>query len=108
MVGALIFLLGILGVFVLWAFFTFQPKFVNERQLSVFNWTVVGMCVMFCIGLTAYIYSDLSPAGRAEFFVPLAVSACLGIEVVFFTVGLVLRNFWIFSARRPNKHSLFD
>jgi uncharacterized membrane protein YdcZ (DUF606 family) len=108
MVGALIFLLGMLGLFVLWAFFSFQPKFVNERQLSVFNWTVVGMCGMFCVGVSVYIFSDLSPEGRAEFFIPFTLAACLCVEIVFFTLGLLLRNFWIFSSRRPNKNSIFD
>lgn len=108
MVGALIFLLGMLGAFVLWAFFSFQPRYVNERQLKVFNWTIVGMCCMVCVGAAIYIFTEVSPQGRAEYFFPLVLAASLGIEIVFFTVGLLLRNFWIFSSKRPNKNSLFD
>lgn len=108
MVGAFVFLLGILGFLALWAFFSFQPKFVNERQLKVFNWTVVAMCAMFCLGLTAFIYVELSPETRGDFFVPIAVAACLAAEIVFFTIGLLLRNFWIFSAPRRPGRGLFD
>ena len=108
MVGALIFLLGMLGAFVMWAFFSFQPRYVNENQLKVFNWTIVGMCGMVCLGAAIYIFTDISPEGRAKYFLPLTLGACLGIEIVFFTVGLLLRNFWIFGSKRPNKNSLFD
>lgn len=108
MLGALIFLLAIMGVFVLWLFFSLQPKFVNARQLSVFNWTVVAMCVMICAGVVTYIYTELSPEGRDEYFGPVALAATLAIETVFFTVALLLRNFWIFRAPSANRSSLFD
>lgn len=108
MLGTLIFLLFIIGVGVLWAFFSFQPKYVNQQQLKAFNWTVVGMCAMFCVGVVAYIYSDLSPDGRTNFFLPLALCAAIATEIVFFTLGLILRNFWIFTPPRRRGHSLFD
>lgn len=108
MIGTFIFLLGIVGLAVLWCFFSFQPRYVNERLLKAFNWTVVGMCVMFCLGLCAYIYSDMSPESRGEYFFLFALGGCLGVEIVFFSVGLLLRNFWIFAPPRRRGHSLFD
>jgi len=108
MIGTFIFLLGILGAFALWAFFSFQPRYVNERLLKAFNWTIVGMCAMFCVGLCAYIYSDLSPQGRQEYFFVFALGACLAVEIVFFTIGLLLRNFWIFAPPSRRGRGIFD
>ena len=46
MLGPLIALLGLMGLMVLWLFYTFQPKFVNRRQLFIFNNMAVGLCVV--------------------------------------------------------------
>jgi Kef-type K+ transport system membrane component KefB len=107
MIGAFIFLLAIIGLGVFWAFFSFVPEYVNKKQLKAFNWTVVGMCAMFCTGLSLYIWSGLSPEGRDDFFWSLAIGASLAAEIVFFTLGLLLRNFWIFAPPRRGR-SIFD
>ncbi|MDP2205085.1 MAG: hypothetical protein Q8K65_02140 [Alphaproteobacteria bacterium] len=107
MIGAFIFLLAIIGLGVLWAFFSFQPQYVNQQQLKAFNWTIVSMCAIFCIGLVGYIWSDLSPEGRRDFFWPVALGGCIAAEIAFFTIGLLLRNFWIFAPPRRGR-SIFD
>ncbi len=108
MIGTFIFLLGIIALGVLWAFFSFQPRYVNERLLKAFNWTVVGMFAMFCVGLCAYIYSDMSPENRREYFLLFALGGCLGAEIIFFSIGLLLRNFWIFAPPSRRGRGFFD
>lgn len=107
MIGPLVALLAIFGVAVLWIFFNFQPQYANKRQLSVFNWTVVAMCVMFCIGFVLYLYSGLGERNRESFFLPFSIGGALAIEICFLTVGFLLRNFWIFKPPSRPRGGLF-
>lgn len=108
MEGAIIFMLGILALAVWWIFFSFQPKFVNEKQLKAFNWTIVAIWLMFSVAMVIYIYTDLSPMSREKYFWGIAIGGTLAAQIVFFTIGLLLRNFWIFQPPRRPGRGIFD
>lgn len=95
--GALIALLFMIGVAVLWAFFAFAPAWVNQRALSVFNWSVVGACVMICLSWVLYMDVLLDQDMMDKFKWPVAISGALVIEIFFFALMFLLRNFWIFK-----------
>ena len=98
--GALIGLLAMIGAVVLWCFFAFVPKWVNERALMVFNWSVVGTCVMICASWVMYMSVLLDQETLEKFRWPLAVCGALLIEIGFLGLMLLLRNFWIFKPPR--------
>lgn len=94
--GPLIALLALLGLAVLWCFFTFVPEHANKKQISVFNWTVLTVLLIICIPFCFYVDSFLPPS-RKEYLKFFAISGCLGIEIIWLTIAFLLRNFWIFK-----------
>jgi hypothetical protein len=79
--GALIGLLAMIGAVVLWCFFTFVPKWVNERALLVFNWSAVGACVMICASWVMYMSVLLDQETLEKLRWPLAICGALLIEI---------------------------
>lgn len=99
--GALVALLILIGLAVLWAFFNFPPAWANERAVSVFNWSVIGACVMVIGSWVMYMGMLLPQEVLEKFGWMLTVAGALSIEIVFLFVMFILRNFWIFRAKRP-------
>lgn len=97
MLGPLIAFLALIGLTVLWCFFNFPPKYANEKQLSAFNWMVIGVCAMICLAWVAQVGAILQGSVDEEWIKPLAIAGALGIEVVFLGIALLVRNFWIFK-----------
>lgn len=100
--GPLVALLICLGVFVAWAFFSFQPEWANKRALSIFNWTVMLACLMISTAAGFNVKAIFGQVAFEKYRLPLIAVASLGIEITFLTVMFLLRNFWIFKPpRRP-------
>lgn len=100
--GPLIGVLFFVGAAVAWAFFAWQPEYANKKQLSAFNWSVIGACAMICLSWVANMSVLLSAEQLEKFRLPFALLGALMIEIVFLAVMFVLRNFWIFKPpRRP-------
>lgn len=105
--GPLVGVLFFLGGAVLWAFFAFPPEYSNKKQISAFNWSVVGACAMICLAFTANMAVLFSPEQLQKFRIPLTLIGVLGIEIIFLSVMFVLRNFWIFRPPRRPKGGMF-
>lgn len=101
MIGTLIAVLAFIGAAVAWAFFAWPPPYANERQVSVFNWSIVGACAMLCVAWVFNMSVLLDREYFERFRWPFAVAGALGIEIVFLGVMFLLRNFWIFKPPRP-------
>lgn len=100
--GPLVALLICIGVFVAWAFFSFQPEWANKRALSIFNWSVLAACLMVSAAAAFNVKVIFGPAAYEKWRMPLIAIAGLGVEITFLTVMFLLRNFWIFKPpRRP-------
>lgn len=100
--GPLVALLICVGVFVAWAFFSFQPEWANKRALSIFNWSVIAACLMVSAAAAFNVQVIFGPAAYAKYRAPLVAISGLGVEIGFLTVMFLLRNFWIFKPpRRP-------
>ena len=103
--GALILVLCFIGAAVAWAFFAWPPDWANEKQVSVFNWSVFDACAMICL---AWVFnmSVLFDADYIEKFRwPFAIIGALGIEIVFLGVMFLVRNFWVFKPPRQGGRS---
>lgn len=101
--GALIGLLFLIGCAVLWCFFAFVPPWVNERALSIFNWSVIAACVMICASWVMYMDVLVAASGQGsdeKFRWPLAAVGALLIEICFLALMFLLRNFWVFKPPR--------
>jgi multisubunit Na+/H+ antiporter MnhB subunit len=101
MFGPIIALLALFGLVVLLCFFIFVPENANKRQVSVYNWTVLGVLVMICLPFVFYIDSFLPPS-RKEYLRDFAIIGCLGIEIVWLAIAFLLRNFWVFRGKKYN------
>lgn len=100
--GPLVALLICVGVFVAWAFFSFQPEWANKRALSIFNWTVLLACLMISVAAGFNVKVIFGQAAFEKYRLPLIAVTSLGIEIGFLTIMFLLRNFWIFKPpRRP-------
>ena len=106
--GPIIAVLAFFGIFVAWAYFIFPPQHANERQVSVFNWSVMGACAMICLGWILNVGTALSGTTSEKYLLSFAVGGAILIEIVFLGVCFLLRNFWIFKPpRRPGSGGWF-
>lgn len=100
--GPLIGLLCFIGAGIAWAFFAFQPEYANKRALSVFNWSVMGAGAMICLAWILNMKMVLGGEQYAKYKTAFQLIGVLGIECVWLTLMLLIRNFWIFKPpRRP-------
>lgn len=99
--GTIIFVLGFIGLAVLWAFFAWPPEWANEKQVRVFNWSVVAACAMICMAWMLNISVIFDGEYIEKFRWPFAILSALGIEIVFLGIMFLLRNFWVFKPPRP-------
>jgi len=101
--GVVVAVLAFIGGSVLWAFFAWQPPYANKKQLSVFNWSVIGACAMVCLSYVFNMEVLLQADDLEKYRVPFAIGGSLGIESVFLGVIFVLRNFWVFKPPRQGR-----
>jgi hypothetical protein len=99
--GPLIGLLCFIGAGIAWMFFSFQPEYANKRALSVFNWTVLGVCAMMCLAWAFNMKLVLKGEDFVKFKLAFMFIGMLGIECVWLTLMFLIRNFWIFKPPRP-------
>lgn len=100
--GAIAAVFLIFGALALWVFFSFTPRHADPKQVSVFNWAVLGACALICIGWLMNIGTLLTNVNAEKYLAVFAIMGAVAIEVIFLAVCLVLRNFWIFKPpRRP-------
>lgn len=100
--GPLIALLGLAGLFLLWAFFMFPPEHAKPYQLGVFNWSCVAVCAMICGAWVLNVRAMLSSPVNEKYIPLFAYGGGFAIEIVLIGILFLLRNFWIFKPpRRP-------
>ncbi len=97
---ALTLLMVLICGFVVFAFYSFPPAFVEKKPLNVFNNMVMGVGVLFCLVFSANIAVFLTLDELIKYRTLLIVTGCAGILTVYLSVMFVLRNFWIFTSRR--------
>ena len=100
--GPLVAVLFFIGCIVVWAFFAFPPAYANEKSVSIFNWTVVGMGLFLGLLIFFNVGTIFTTPSYLEYKLPISLAAALGFNIVFLGVFFLLRNFWIFKPpRRP-------
>jgi hypothetical protein len=93
--------LVLLMAMVMWAFFNFPPAYAEKRALRVFNWTAVAVLGMLSAAYTLNINVLFSTPTTEKFRLLFIFGGVFAMEFLFLAVVLVLRNYWIFKARRP-------
>ena len=78
-------------------FFLFPPKYAKPEQLSVFNWSVIGVVVM--LSVVWLMNADILFKGAAfdNYRSFSTVIVLCGIHVAVLVVFFIARNFWIFK-----------
>lgn len=94
--GSVIVLFGALGAAILWCFFSFQPQYVDKKQLNAFNYTALALCAILCAVSAVYLYAGMSIVTREKYYVLAAIGLALAIETVVLGLCLLARNFWLF------------
>lgn len=103
---ALLLLSGFMLVFV---FFRFQPETLNKGSLSIFNWTITGVCAMVCAAWALGVRAQLAGSIDEHWIPQVQAAGALAIVNVFYFLGFVLRNFWIFKPPKgPWRSGIFD
>lgn len=98
--GALIAVLCFIGAAVAWAFFAWPPDWADEKQVRVFNWSVVAACGMICLAWVFNMSVLFDYDYIEKFRWPFAIIGALGIEIIFLGIMFLLRNFWVFKPPR--------
>jgi hypothetical protein len=76
----------LVGIFVLFLFFQFPPKYANQGQVKAFNWMVLFVCAIFCLTWLLNVKTFL-PGTEAEKYMKVAgVVGSVAIETVFLTL----------------------
>ena len=87
------------GVMV-WAFFTFNPEYVDDKSVSAYNWSVIGILILICVAFSFKAITYLS-APRYEDFLPILLFlANMMILSVGLVLGFLIRNYFIFKSSR--------
>ncbi len=102
MLSPLIALLFMTGALVMFIFFRFPPELARKSQVSVFNWMIIGVCTMLCMVWSLSVRQQLIGTSEQDWIRQWASLGVLAIINVFFSVGFVLRNFWIFKGPKTN------
>ena len=89
--------LAVLGLMIVWAFFSFVPQYANKRQLSVFNWTCVGVFALLAATYLLNIDMIFTGSTLEKYRLVFMMGGTSLMALVFFAVFLLLRNFWIFK-----------
>lgn len=105
--GVIITVFLIFAAMAMWAFLSFSPRYANPKQVSVYNWSVIGACAMMCFAWVLNVGSFLAGSSAEKYITFFAVMGAVGVEVVFLGICFVLRNFWIFKASRRPGSRLF-
>ena len=110
MLSPLIALLFMSGALVIFVYFRFQPEMARKSQVSVFNWMIIGVCAMLCVVWTLSIRAQLLGTNEQDWTKQWTVLGVLAIMNVFFGIGFILRNFWIFKGPKTNwkQGGIFD
>lgn len=97
-------------------FVIFQPRAMGpqRRALSAYNWCVFGVTLLLCLTFTFLMHANyaipedqffISRPEQRKLWMVLAGGGSAAIATLFFFVGWLLRNFWIFRppriSRRP-------
>lgn len=103
---ALLMLTAGMSVFV---FFRFSPENAKKEQVSVFNWMIIGVALMLCVVFILYVRTQLLGTVDDRWVKPVSGAGSLTIITLFFGIGFILRNFWIFKPPKdPWKTGFFD
>lgn len=94
-------LLAMLGAVVLWAFFNFPPDYAQKNQVSVFNWTCMGLLAMFSLVYLLNVQAYVTVPTVAKYKGLFMAGGLFCIEMVLLPVCFIVRNFFIFRPRRP-------
>jgi cbb3-type cytochrome oxidase subunit 3 len=103
----LMLLMTLFGILVFWIFFAFQPRYVNKKQLKVFNLATLGVTLLVAAAFALNINVVFADPSYDKFRKPIALCGALGIQTVMMTFFFVLRNFWIFRSTSPGRRAPF-
>lgn len=90
----------ILAGVMIWAFFTFNPEYVDKKTVNAYNYSVVFIILLFCLGFSFKSYAYLANSKYIEFLPILLFLSNMMIIAVGLMIGFVVRNFFIFRSGR--------
>ncbi len=100
--GAVVVMLGIIGLGVLMAYLKFPPAYAKPTLVSTFNKMVMAVCALFCLLAVLNVRGAFVGGENEKLWIPVAIAAALGVEIVVLAVCFVIRNFYVFRPpRRP-------
>lgn len=102
--GAVIVLMGIIGFAVLFTYLKFPPPYAKKSLVRTFDMMVLGVCALLC---AVWALKSRVEFGGESFGYVFAALGALGIEIVFLGIFFLVRNFWVFKARRQGGRSGF-
>ncbi len=92
-------MLVLAGVMV-WAFFTFNPEYVDKKTVNAYNYSVIFIIFLFCTGFSFKSYAYLEGSKYVDFLPVLLFLSNMMIVAVGLMVGFLVRNFFIFRSGR--------
>lgn len=100
--GVIVVTVGLFAVAALVAFFFFKPEYNNQKVINTFNACWLFVTALLAIGFVFYINNLMAGTIHDKLWKPVAMAGSLAITFVLLTLGLLLRNFWLFKPpKRP-------
>ena len=98
--GFVIIAMLLLAGVMVWAFFTFNPEYVDEKSVTAYNWSVVAIIAFFCLAFSFKAFAYLSDSRYEDFLPVLLLLSNLMVIAVGLVVGFLVRNYFIFKSGR--------
>lgn len=98
--GFVILAMLVLVAVMVWAFFTFNPEYVDEKTVTAYNYSVIFIIFLFSLTFSIKAYAYLEGSRYEDFLPVLLFLSNMMIIAVGLLVGFLIRNFFIFRSGR--------
>ena len=90
----------ILAAVMVWAFFTFNPDYVDQESLRAYNYSALFVIFLFCAAFSFKAYAYLESTRYEDFLPILLFLMNMMIIAIGLVAGFLVRNFFIFKSGR--------
>jgi hypothetical protein len=100
--GALIFLMIIVGFFLVVFYLKFPPLYANKKLVATYDMMVIGVCAFICLIYIFRTHAAIADTRDDMWWQSVAAFGAVVIEAAFLGLCFLLRNYWVFKPpKRP-------